>query len=91
LQALKRRTACEIGPHSAQELSSKRRYGKIEGTGRRGGRRTQLLDDFKQKRRYRSLKQKTLDRTVWKIRYGGGYGPVKADFAVNECTDMNRW
>jgi hypothetical protein len=30
----------------------------------------------KEKRRYRNLKQETMDRTVWKIRFGKGYRPV---------------
>jgi len=47
-----------------------------KGTERRGGRRKQLLDDFKEKRSYRNLKQETRDRTVCKIRFGRGYGPV---------------
>jgi hypothetical protein len=49
--------------------------GKLEGrtemTGRRGRRRRQLLDDLKEKRRYWKLKEKALDRTLWR-----GYGPV---------------
>ena len=44
--------------------------------GRRGGRRKKLLDDFKEKRRYCKLKEEALGRTVWKTRFGRGYGPV---------------
>jgi predicted AlkP superfamily pyrophosphatase or phosphodiesterase len=50
--------------------------GNIEVTGRRGRRRKQLLDDFKEKRRYWKLKEEALDRTVWRTRFGRGYGPV---------------
>jgi hypothetical protein len=50
--------------------------GRIEMTGRRGRRRKQLLDDFKEKRRYCKLKEEALDRTLWRIRFGKGYGPV---------------
>jgi hypothetical protein len=49
--------------------------GKLEGkTEMRGRRRRlkQLLDDLKEKRRYCKLK----DRTVWRNRFGRGYGPV---------------
>jgi hypothetical protein len=45
-------------------------------TGRRGRRRKQLLDDLKEKIRYWKLKQKALDRTLWRTRFRRGYGPV---------------
>jgi hypothetical protein len=44
-------------------------------TGRRG-RRKQLLDDLKEKRRYWKLKEEALDRFLWRNRFGRGYGPV---------------
>jgi hypothetical protein len=50
--------------------------GRIETTGRRGRRRKQLMDDFEEKRRYCKLKEETLDRTLWRTRFGRGYGPV---------------
>jgi hypothetical protein len=50
--------------------------GMIEMTGRRGGRRKQLLGDLKEKRRYWKLKEETLDRIIWRTRFGRGYGPV---------------
>jgi hypothetical protein len=50
--------------------------GRIEMTGRRGRRRKQLLDDPKEKRRYWKLKDEALDRTLWRTRFGRGYGPV---------------
>jgi hypothetical protein len=50
--------------------------GRIEMTGRRGRRRKQLLDDLKDKRRYWKLKEEALDRTMWRTRFGRGYGPV---------------
>ena len=45
-------------------------------TGRRGGRRGKLLDDLKESRGYSHLKEEALDRTVWRNRFGGGFGPV---------------
>jgi hypothetical protein len=45
-------------------------------TGRRGRRSKQLLDDLKEKRRYWKLKEEALDRTLWRTRYGRGYGAV---------------
>jgi hypothetical protein len=50
--------------------------GRIEMTGRRVERRKQLLDDLKKKRRYWKLKEEALDRTLWRTRFGRGYGPV---------------
>jgi hypothetical protein len=50
--------------------------GRIEMTGRRGRRRKQLLDDLKEKKRYWKLKKEALDRTLWRTRFGRGYGPV---------------
>jgi hypothetical protein len=45
-------------------------------TGRRGRRCKQLLDDLKEKRRYWKLKEEALDHTLWRTRFGRGYGPV---------------
>jgi hypothetical protein len=50
--------------------------GRIDMTGRRGRRRKQLLDDLKEKRRCWKLKEEALDRTLWRSRFGRGYGPV---------------
>jgi hypothetical protein len=49
---------------------------RIEMTGRRGRRRKQLLDDLNEKRRYWKLKEEALDRTLWRSRFGRGYGPI---------------
>jgi hypothetical protein len=45
-------------------------------TGRRGRRRKQLLDDLREKRRYWKLKGEALGCTLWRTRFGRGYGPV---------------
>jgi hypothetical protein len=54
--------------------------GKIEGmikvTGRRGRRRKQLLDDLKETEGYWKLKEEALDLTLWRTRFGRGYGLV---------------
>jgi hypothetical protein len=47
---------------------------KIEGMGRRGRRRKELLDDFKETRRYWSDTER--GRTLCRISFGGGYGRV---------------
>jgi hypothetical protein len=54
--------------------------GKIKGgidvTGRRGRRRRKLLDDLKERRGYSYLTEEALDRTMWRARFGRGFGPV---------------
>ena len=50
--------------------------GGIEVTGRRGRKRTKLLDDLKERRGYLQLKEEALDRTMWRARFGRGFGPV---------------
>ena len=50
--------------------------GGIEVTGRRGRRRRKLLDYLKERRGYSHLKEKALDRTMWRARFGRGFGPV---------------
>jgi hypothetical protein len=50
--------------------------GKLEMTGRRGRRRKQLMDDLKVKRIYWKLKEVVLNCTLWRTRFGRGYGPV---------------
>jgi hypothetical protein len=55
----------------------KERYkGGIEVTGRRGRRRRKLLNDLKERRGYSHLKEEALDRTVWRARFGRGFGSV---------------
>ena len=49
--------------------------GRMEVTGRRGGRLKQLLDDLKENRGYWKLKEEALDRTL-RTRFGRGYGPL---------------
>jgi hypothetical protein len=50
--------------------------GKIIGTRRRGRRCKQLLDDLKEARRYRKLKEEAKVRALWRTQFGRGYGPV---------------
>jgi hypothetical protein len=42
------------------------------------------MDDFEGKRSYRGLKQETLDRNDWKIRFGRGHGLV-----AKQATDLH--
>ena len=50
--------------------------GQIEVTRRRGRRRKNLLDDLKDRRGCCQLKEEALDRTMWRNRFGRGFGPV---------------
>jgi hypothetical protein len=50
--------------------------GRIEVTGRRGRRRRKLLDDLRERGGYSHLKEEALDRTMWRARFGKGFGPV---------------
>jgi hypothetical protein len=45
-------------------------------TGRRGRRRRKLMDDLKEMRGYSHLKEEALDSTMWRTRFGRGFGPV---------------
>jgi hypothetical protein len=45
-------------------------------TRRQGRRRRKLLDDLKKRREYSHLKEEALDYTMWRARFGRGFGPV---------------
>jgi hypothetical protein len=51
-------------------------------TGRRGRRRRKLLDDLKEGREYSHLKEEALDSTMWRVRFGRGFGPVVRQTAI---------
>ena len=50
--------------------------GQMEVTRRRGRRRKKLLDDLKDRSGYCQLKKEALDGTMWRNRFGRGFGPV---------------
>ena len=50
--------------------------GEMEVTRRQGRIRKKLLDDLKDRRGYSHLKEEALDRTMWRNRFRGGFGPV---------------
>jgi hypothetical protein len=62
-------------------LKERQRGGGLEVTGRRGKRRRKLLDDLKERRGYSHLKEEALDRTIWRVRFGIGFGPVVRQIA----------
>ena len=45
-------------------------------TGRQGRRRRKPLDDLKERTGYFYLKEEAQDRTMWRARFGRGFGPV---------------
>jgi hypothetical protein len=49
---------------------------EIEVKRRTGGRGKKLLDDLKERRGFSHLKEEALDRTMWRDRFGRGFGPV---------------
>jgi len=56
--------------------------GGIEVTGRGGRRRRKLLDDLKESMGYPHFKDEALDRTVWRARFGRGFGTVVRQTAI---------
>ena len=50
--------------------------GKIKGEMEVARKRKKLLDDLKDRRGNCHLKEEALDRTMWRHRFGGGFGPV---------------
>jgi hypothetical protein len=61
--------------------------GGIEVTGRQGRRHRKLLNDLKERRGYSHLKEEALNRTMWRARFGRGFGPV-----VRQTTKwINTW
>jgi hypothetical protein len=81
LNTIKRRKANWIGHILHRNCLLKHvTEGKLEGQikmiVRWGRRQRQLLDDLKEKRRYWKLKEEALERTIWRSRFGRGYGPV---------------
>ena len=59
-----------------QRVTEGKIKGGIEVTGRRGRRRRKLLDDIKERRGYSHSNKEALDRTMWRARFGRGFGRV---------------
>jgi len=81
LQEIRKRKATWIGHILRRNCLLKqvmegKTKGETEVTRRRGRRRMKLLDDFKDRKGYSHLKEEALDRTMWRNRFGGGFGPV---------------
>ena len=63
--------------------------GQIEVKRRRGRRCKKLLDDLKDRRWYCQLKEEALDRTIWRNRFGRGFGPVVWQITDNDDDENN--
>ena len=51
-----------------------------------------LNDDLKDSRGYSHLKEEALDRTMWRNRFGGGFGPVvrqNTEWWFQNCVCLN--
>ena len=69
--------------------------GKIKGqtkvTRRQGRRHKKLLDDLKDRRGYCQLKEESLDRTIWRNRFGRDFGPVVWQITAAVAADDVRY
>jgi hypothetical protein len=75
LHAIRKRKANWIGHILRRNCLLQRvTEGKIQGEIKR--RRRKILDDLKERRGYSHLKEEALDRTMWRARFGRGFGPV---------------
>jgi hypothetical protein len=59
-----------------QRVTEGKIQGRIEVTRRQGRKRRKLLHGLKERRGYSHLKEEVLDRTMWRGRFGRGFGPV---------------
>jgi len=59
-----------------QRVTEGKIQGWIEVTGRQGRRHGKLLDDLKERRGYSHFTEEALYRTMWRARFGRGFGPV---------------
>jgi hypothetical protein len=77
LHIIKRRKANSIGLILRRNSPLKHLFeGKIERMRRGGGRRKQLLGDFKENSLYKNFTEEAPDCTPWRTRFGRGYGPI---------------
>jgi hypothetical protein len=59
-----------------QQIIEVKIKGGIEVTERRVRRRGNLMDNLRERRGYSHLHEEALDRTMWRARFGRGFGPV---------------
>ena len=76
LHEIRKRKANWIGHCLLKQVIEGKIKSEMEVTRRRGRRPKKLVDDLKDRRGYSHLKEEALDRTMWRNRFGGGFGPV---------------
>ena len=76
---------CLIGSWSVV-LLNKKKY--IYMRRRRGRRSKKLLDDLRDRKGYCQLKEEALDRTMWRNRFGRGFGPVVWQITDDDDDDI---
>jgi len=59
-----------------QQVIEAKIKGGIEVKRRRGRRSRKLRDNLKESKGYSHLKEEALDRSMWRARFGRGFGPV---------------
>jgi hypothetical protein len=59
-----------------QRVTEGKIQGRIEVAGRQERKLRKLLNDLKERRGYSHLKEEALDCTMWRARFGRGFGPV---------------
>ena len=78
-----------------QRVTEGKIQGGIEVTGRRGRRRRKLLDDLKERRGYSHFKEEDLDNTMWRARFGRGFGPIVRqttnEYTIGKSLHMQRF
>ena len=70
-----------------QQVVERKIKGQIEVAWRRGRRRKKLLDDVKDRRWYSQLKEETLDRSMWRNRFGRSFVLVVWQITYNDDDD----
>jgi hypothetical protein len=69
-----------------KENKGRKAKGEMEVTRSRGRRRKKLLDDLRDRTGYSDLKEEGLDRTMWRDRFGRGFGPVVIQNTATKIT-----
>jgi hypothetical protein len=75
----------------ALDRSSVRLINVCEVTGSRARRRRKLLDDLKERRGYSYLNEEALDLSMWRVRFGRGFGPVVRQTTKAAAVPLQTW
>jgi hypothetical protein len=61
---------------SKKSVQKYKMYGYFESDRKTRRRPGNLLDDLNERRGYSHLKEEALERNMWSVRFGRGFGPV---------------